>query len=119
MTDADPSADLYGGGGLVADVRDLARFYAALVAGDVFDDPATLTTMTSVPDASADVGGGDGPVPVRSPGAGHVLVAQRVLGDVRHRLSATRRSPCRCSRPTRTRRSTATAFLEQVARQLT
>jgi D-alanyl-D-alanine carboxypeptidase len=51
MTDADPSADLYGGGGLVADVRDLARFYEALLGGEVFDEPATLTTMTSVPAA--------------------------------------------------------------------
>jgi len=33
----DPSFDLYGGGGLVSTVGDLARFYRALLTGDVFD----------------------------------------------------------------------------------
>jgi len=41
----DPSMDLHGGGGLVSTVEDLARFFAALGRGEVFDDPATLDTM--------------------------------------------------------------------------
>jgi D-alanyl-D-alanine carboxypeptidase len=47
--DFDPSFDLYGGGGLVADIEDLAHFYQALMTGQVFDDPATLRTMLQVP----------------------------------------------------------------------
>jgi D-alanyl-D-alanine carboxypeptidase len=41
----DPSFDLYGGGGLVSTVDDLARFYRALFHGGVFDKSATLRTM--------------------------------------------------------------------------
>lgn len=41
----DPSFDLYGGGGIVATVGDLARFWRALFSGGVFADPATLDTM--------------------------------------------------------------------------
>jgi CubicO group peptidase (beta-lactamase class C family) len=43
----DPSVDLYGGGGLVSTCGDLARFFRALLRGEVFDDPATLATMTT------------------------------------------------------------------------
>ncbi len=43
----DPSVDLYGGGGLVSTCADLARFFRALLRGEVFDDPATLATMTT------------------------------------------------------------------------
>ncbi len=43
------SLDLHGGGGLVASPKDLARFWAALFGGDVFDNPATLTFMVSAP----------------------------------------------------------------------
>jgi D-alanyl-D-alanine carboxypeptidase len=53
---ADPSFDLYGGGGLDASAADLARFYRALLAGDVFDDPATLDTMLEIPPVSASEG---------------------------------------------------------------
>src|SRR4051812_30517537 len=42
MTAADPSFDLYGGGGLVSTVNDLNRFYRALFAGRVFTNPAML-----------------------------------------------------------------------------
>ena len=56
--DFHPSYDLYGGGGLVSTVGDLARFYRALFTGGVYDDPATsdlmLTTIEGVqplPDA--------------------------------------------------------------------
>jgi D-alanyl-D-alanine carboxypeptidase len=44
-TGFDPSFDLYGGGGLVSTVDDLARFYRALLGGHVFEKPATLRTM--------------------------------------------------------------------------
>ncbi len=46
---ANPSLDLYGGGGIVSTVGDLAIFYRALVRGDVFDDRRTQAVMmTSV-----------------------------------------------------------------------
>jgi D-alanyl-D-alanine carboxypeptidase len=44
-TSFDPSFDLYGGGGLVSTVDDLARFYRALFAGRVYERPETLRTM--------------------------------------------------------------------------
>jgi len=40
-----PTIDLYGGGGLVATMPDLARFYAGLFEGKVFASEATLATM--------------------------------------------------------------------------
>jgi D-alanyl-D-alanine carboxypeptidase len=43
----DPSVDLWGGGGLVSTCRDLARFFRALLHGEVFDRPETLATMTT------------------------------------------------------------------------
>ena len=48
----DPSLDLYGGGGLVANMPDLAQFYRALFDGSVFDSPDTLAEMktTIIPD---------------------------------------------------------------------
>ena len=59
-TDFDPSYDLYGGGGLVASMPDLARFFRALFAGKVFEHPATLQLMLTgvaglraIPGASA------------------------------------------------------------------
>ncbi len=45
-TDFHPSFDLYGGGGLVCDARDLAAFMRALLAGTVLHDEATLAAMT-------------------------------------------------------------------------
>jgi len=47
--DADPSFDLFGGGGLVATAEDMAEFYHALLGGKVFDDPKTLEAMLTVP----------------------------------------------------------------------
>jgi D-alanyl-D-alanine carboxypeptidase len=41
----DPSFDLYGGGGIVSTVDDLASFYRALLEGRVFKRAATLRTM--------------------------------------------------------------------------
>ncbi len=43
----DPSVDLWGGGGLVSTCRDLARFFRALLRGEIFDRPETLATMTT------------------------------------------------------------------------
>ncbi len=45
--DWDPSIDLYGGGGLVATPRDVARFYNVLMSGKIFDTPQTLALMLS------------------------------------------------------------------------
>jgi D-alanyl-D-alanine carboxypeptidase len=56
--DWDPSFDLYGGGGLVSSVEDLARFYRALLRGEVFQRPETLRTMLSVPATNAESPGG-------------------------------------------------------------
>lgn len=44
----DPSVDLYGGGGLMSTCQDLARFFRALLRGEVFREPQTLATMTTV-----------------------------------------------------------------------
>jgi D-alanyl-D-alanine carboxypeptidase len=40
-----PYYDLYGGGGIVATVGDLARFFGAIFRGGVFADPRTKETM--------------------------------------------------------------------------
>ncbi len=45
----DPSFDLYGGGGLVSTVDDLARFYRALFHGRVFKLASTLRVMLGRP----------------------------------------------------------------------
>jgi D-alanyl-D-alanine carboxypeptidase len=47
-----PTIDLYGGGGLVTTMHDLAVFYQALFSGHVFDRSATLVTMTTVAEAA-------------------------------------------------------------------
>jgi D-alanyl-D-alanine carboxypeptidase len=54
----DPSVDLYGGGGLVSSTDDLARFYRALLRGEVFEHAATLQTMLTVPPTNAQSPGG-------------------------------------------------------------
>ena len=48
-TDWNGSVDLYGGGGLIMSVNDLAKLMAALMRGEIFDDPATLETMLKAP----------------------------------------------------------------------
>lgn len=45
----DPSFDLYGGGGIVSTVDDLARFYRALFHGRVFKVATTLPVMLGKP----------------------------------------------------------------------
>jgi D-alanyl-D-alanine carboxypeptidase len=44
----DPSIDLFGGGGLVSNLDELARFYRAVVRGEVFKQPETVATMLAV-----------------------------------------------------------------------
>jgi D-alanyl-D-alanine carboxypeptidase len=56
----DGSFDLYGGGGLVSTVDDIARFYRALFHGKVFDKPSTLRTMTTPSRPGRDEGGAMG-----------------------------------------------------------
>lgn len=46
----DPSVDLYGGGGLVASPRDVARFYSLLFGGQIYNQPETLDLMLSADD---------------------------------------------------------------------
>jgi len=41
----DASADLFGGGGLVSTLPEVARFYRALLQGEVFREASTLATM--------------------------------------------------------------------------
>ena len=48
----DPSFDLFGGGGLVATVGDMAVFYRALFTGRVFSDPSTLQLMLTTVDGA-------------------------------------------------------------------
>ncbi|MBL4893320.1 MAG: beta-lactamase family protein [Emcibacter sp.] len=48
----DPSFDLYGGGGLVANMPDVAGFYSALLGNKIFENPRTLAVMLTslIPD---------------------------------------------------------------------
>ena len=48
-TDWNGSVDLYGGGGLIMSANDLARLMAALMRGEMFDEPATLEIMRTAP----------------------------------------------------------------------
>jgi D-alanyl-D-alanine carboxypeptidase len=68
-TAVDPSFDVYGGGGYVSTVDDLARFYRALVGGRVFAKPATLRTMLGKPR------------PVRAGDLGLGIVAIPIAGE--------------------------------------
>lgn len=49
VTDFDPSFDLWGGGGIVSTVRDLALFMDAFVKGRLFDRPETLALALTGP----------------------------------------------------------------------
>jgi len=55
----DASADLYGGGGLVSTLPEMARFYRALLQGEVFTKAGTLATMLE-PSPQSLAQGGDG-----------------------------------------------------------
>ncbi|HEX2080721.1 MAG TPA: serine hydrolase domain-containing protein [Longimicrobium sp.] len=54
----DASVDLYGGGGLASSVEDLARFYRALLRGEVFERPSTLQAMLTIPPTNQQSPGG-------------------------------------------------------------
>jgi D-alanyl-D-alanine carboxypeptidase len=57
----DPSHDLYGGGGLVSNVENMARFYRALVRGEIFEKKETLDAMLLMtPQSEKDRPGGYG-----------------------------------------------------------
>lgn len=60
--DCNPSFDLYGGGGLVATMPDVAKFYESLFAGRVFANRATLATMLTplIPERGGPFAGGLG-----------------------------------------------------------
>jgi D-alanyl-D-alanine carboxypeptidase len=49
MTAADPSFDLWGGGGLVSTVKDLTLFMRAMLDGKVFRHPETLQLALAAP----------------------------------------------------------------------
>ncbi|QSQ17655.1 serine hydrolase domain-containing protein [Myxococcus landrumensis] len=54
------TADLFGGGGLVSNTPELARFFEALFSGEVFTRASTLERMTRVPSTNTEDGGGMG-----------------------------------------------------------
>jgi D-alanyl-D-alanine carboxypeptidase len=49
IASVDPSLDLYGGGGLVSTTSDVARFFRALLLGEVFTKPQTLAIALTSP----------------------------------------------------------------------
>lgn len=51
MTEADPSFDLFGGGGLVSSVDEMVRFCRAAVRGDLFQDSSAFAACLVVPPA--------------------------------------------------------------------
>lgn len=51
-----PSVDLYGGGGLVSTVGDLAYFHAAAAKGDLLDDPALNAALITPTQLSRETG---------------------------------------------------------------
>jgi D-alanyl-D-alanine carboxypeptidase len=61
-TAIDPGQDMYGGGGIVSTTREVSMFFDALLGGEIFDDPASLTEMITPPaDADPDSeAGGEG-----------------------------------------------------------
>lgn len=65
MTGADPSYDLYGGGGLVSTLGDVGRFFRGIFRGAVFRDPATLAAGLTIVTAEA--------------GEGYMLIARPAL----------------------------------------
>ena len=66
LSRAHPSFDAYGGGGLVATVGELMRFYRAMLQGTLFENPESRRFITAVPDVPAvddDPGIARAPVP--------------------------------------------------------
>lgn len=56
MTAADPSYDLYGGGGLVSTLDDVGRLFRAILRGGVFRDTATLASALTLVTAQSGEG---------------------------------------------------------------
>jgi len=52
ISDLDFSLDAFGGGGLAGTTTDVARFFGALLGGEVFVEPTTLGRLLSVPDTN-------------------------------------------------------------------
>lgn len=83
--DFDPSYDLYGGGGIVSTVGDLARFNRALFTGGVFAHPATAGVMlTTVDGARAIPGAGARALPPGSYRMGIWVVEVEGFTTYRH-----------------------------------
>ena len=59
LSDINPSVDLYGGGGLVSNMEDLARYHRAAASGGLLDDPA-LNAALITPSAQSQADGGGG-----------------------------------------------------------
>ncbi len=59
--DFDASYDLYGGGGIVSTVGDMARFYRALFTGGVFANPGTADVMLTTVEGAVPLPGGGPP----------------------------------------------------------
>jgi D-alanyl-D-alanine carboxypeptidase len=68
FSDLNFSIDAFGGGGLAATTRDVAVFFDALLAGDVFDETSTLDEMLKIP--STNIGATDFGVPFGDGAAG-------------------------------------------------
>ena len=51
FTLANHSFDLFGGGGMISTTNDLAKFFRALIRGEVFDDRRTLAVLLTIPPA--------------------------------------------------------------------
>lgn len=75
-----PSVDLYGGGGLMSTCRDLARFFRALLRGEVFRDPATLEAMTTTQRGVP--GSPEAGWPVDPATYGMFLIRREIAGEV-------------------------------------
>ncbi len=56
MTAANPSYDLYGGGGLVSTLDDVGRLFRGILRGQVFRDPATLASALTLVTAQSGEG---------------------------------------------------------------
>lgn len=67
----DPSFDLYGGGGLVSTVEDMATFYRALVRAEIVKRPMLDTMLTVSPQSQTPEGTGYG-----------LGIGRRLYGDV-------------------------------------
>ncbi len=58
LAEINPSMDLYGGGGLVSNLPDLARYHRAAASGALFDAPDITAAMTTPSEQSLTAGSG-------------------------------------------------------------